>query len=80
MGRDEEKLEVDFNIEHGKGDDLFQGSARVRAIMEGGLAAYVQQMNRMMGMSISNDDERQKLAQVAERERIEAQEKQKGGD
>jgi hypothetical protein len=75
-----EQVEVDFNVEHGKGDDLFQGSARVRAIMEGGLAAYVAQMNRMMGMAISNDDERQKLQQIAERERIEAQEKYKGGD
>ncbi len=75
-----EKLGVDFNIEHGKGDDLFHGSQRVKAIMEGGLAGYVANMNRMMGIAISNDDERQKLQQTAERERLEFQEKMKGGD
>lgn len=76
----QEGVKVDMNIEHGKGDDLFQWSARVRAIMVGGLAAYIQQMNRMMTAAISNDDARQKLAETAERERLEAQEKYKGGD
>lgn len=80
MDKDHEALDVDFNVEHGKGDDLFHGSSRVRAIMEGGLSGYVANMNRMLSMAVSNDDERQKLAQKAERESIEYQEKLKGGD
>lgn len=80
MVMDEEKLEVDFNIEHGKGDRLFKESSRLDAIMEAGLQNYVQVMGQMMAQNVSNMDERQKLAQTGERERLESQEKMKGGD
>lgn len=82
MGYDDEKerLRVDFNVEHGKGDQLFHDSERLGMIMETALQSYVQIMGQMMAQNVANMDDRQKLAQTAERERIEAQEKYKGGD
>ncbi len=77
---DEEKVKVDFNVEHGKGDRLFHQSDRLEMIMEEALKAYTLNMSRMMSQAVENTDERQKLQQTAERERIEYQEKLKKGD
>lgn len=77
---DEERLEVDFNVEHGKGDRLFREASRLDMIMEEGLKAFVTTMSKMMKDTVENADEAKKLQNTSERERIEAQEKMKGGD